>query len=123
MYESNVESIKVAYLRLKEGVKVENLLSELYYRNEKGRSYADIDANKVDAGVVKDALGNVTSFNVQLGLPIFKNTAGKRLMLEDEKQLNPDKLIRYLNIRANLSIIPENTEPQNAGEAYYNQFV
>ena len=43
-------------------------------------------------------------------------------MLEDEKQLNPDKLIRYLNIRANVSIIPENTEPQNASEAYYNQF-
>lgn len=122
-YESDVQSIKVAYLKLNDYVNVENLLSELYYRNTKGRSYADIDDNKVDAGVEKDALGNVTKFDVKLGWPIFKNLAGKRLMLEAEKQLNPDKLIRYLNIRANISIIPENGSSQNAGEAYYNQFM
>ena len=122
-YESNVQSIKVAYLKLNDYVNVENLLSELYYRNNEGHSYADINDNKVDAEVVKDALGNVTGFDVKLGLPIFKNLAGKRLMLEEEKQLNPDKLIRYLNIRANISIIPDTTETQKASEAYYNQFV
>lgn len=117
----NVTYIKVSYLILKYMKDTENLLSELYYRNKEGHSYADVGGNKVAVGVIEDDSGK-TKFDVKLGLPIFKNLAGKRLMLEEEKQLNPDKLVRYLNIRANISIVPENTEPQNASEAYYNQF-
>jgi hypothetical protein len=50
--------------------------------------------------------------------PIFKNKSGKRLMLPKDKQVNPDKIVRYLNIKANVYIEPADTEP-NAVEAYY----
>ena len=53
--------------------------------------------------------------------PIFKNKSGKRLMLPKDKQVNPDKIVRYLNIKANVYIEPADTEP-NAVEAYYGQF-
>jgi hypothetical protein len=60
---------------------------------------------------------------IYTNLPIFKNKAGKRLMLPRELQVNPDKLVRYLNIKANVFI--EANAPDgvlNAQEAYYNQF-
>jgi hypothetical protein len=49
------------------------LLSELYYRNDAGNSYADVVENKV-----------APNPNIHLGKPIFKDKTGKRLMLEKE---------------------------------------
>lgn len=54
-------------------------------------------------------------------LPIFKNKAGKRLMLPKELQVNPDKIVRYLNIKAKV-FIEAMGQSYNAQEAYYNQF-
>lgn len=54
-------------------------------------------------------------------MPIFKNKAGKRLMLPKELQVNPDKIVRYLNIKAKVFIENVNETP-SAQEAYYNQF-
>jgi hypothetical protein len=56
-------------------------------------------------------------------LPIFKNKQGKRLMLPKHLQVNPDKIVRYLNIKAQVFI--EAMAPDgnlNANEAYFNQF-
>ena len=54
-------------------------------------------------------------------LPIFKNKAGKRLMLPKELQVNPDKIVRYLNIKAKV-FIEAMGQSYSSQEAYYNQF-
>ena len=60
---------------------------------------------------------------VYTSLPIFKNKAGKRLMLPRELQVNPDKIVRYLNIKANVFIEASSDDGTfNAKESYYNQF-
>ena len=62
-------------------------------------------------------------YKIYTDLPVFKNKAGKRVMLPRELQVNPDKIVRYLNIKAKVIIeaIAENGQ-YNATEAYYNQF-
>jgi hypothetical protein len=62
-------------------------------------------------------------YKIYTDLPVFKNKAGKRVMLPRELQVNPDKIVRYLNIKARV-IIEANAEngQYNATEAYYNQF-
>ena len=107
----SINSIKVSYLTLKPGVRISDLYSELYYRNKRRVSYADSDIYKVAPG----------DSDYTPDLPIFKNKAGKRLMLPRELQINPDKIVRYLNIKANV-FIDSNNSDFNAAEAYYNQF-
>lgn len=107
----SIDSIRVSYLVLKKDVRISYLHSELYYRNSRKVSYADSDIYKVspkDSGYTPD-------------LPIFKNKAGKRLMLPRELQVNPDKIVRYLNIKANV-FIDSDGKGLSATEAYYNQF-
>lgn len=68
-------------------------------------------------------LETTKGFKVYTDLPIFKNRAGKRLTLPKHLQVNPDKIVRYLNIRA--KVIIEAMAPNgefNANEAYFNQF-
>ena len=204
MIKSNVKWVEASYLTLKEGFYVSDLLSELYYRNSAGISYADIDSHKKapdmamyevtnvkipdtqlkNKEVVKKLLdkygpdwpvGNDTSrssntayhcgylrdinldsmetvpegesetfidqssryhgimvadhwllqpeggHRIYTNLPIFKNKAGKRLMLPKELQVNPDKIVRYLNIKAKV-FIEAMGQSYSAQEAYYNQF-
>ena len=203
MIKSNVEWVEASYLTLKEGFYVSDLLSELYYRNSEGISYADVDAHKkvpdmamyevtnvkipntqlINKEVVKRLLkeygpdwpvGNDTSrssdnayhcgylrdidvehmpdvpvdnlewvddvsryhgimvadhwlltpeggHRIHTHLPIFKNKAGKRVMLPKELQINPDKIVRYLNIKAKV-FIEAMGQSYSAQEAYYNQF-
>ena len=106
-----INSIRVSYLTLKPGVRISDLYSELYYRNKRKVSYADADEYKVAPG----------DSSYSIDLPIFKNKAGKRLMLPRELQINPDKIVRYLNIKANVFIDSDNKD-FNATESYYNQF-
>ena len=109
LHDKNVNSIKVYYLALKQNVK--GLLSDLYYRNQAGHSYPDYETNKTKS----------TKDNICIEYPIFKNISGKRLTLPEKEQINPDKLIRYLNIKASINIITKDTTP-TATEAYYKQF-
>lgn len=203
MIKSDVKWVEASYLTLKEGFYVSDLLSELYYRNSEGISYADTDLHKKapdmamyevtnvkipdtqlkNKEVVKRLLdeygpdwpvGNDTSRNsdtahhcgylrdidvgnmpdvpeddlewvddvstyhgikvadhwllqpegghrIHTHLPIFKNKAGKRLMLPKELQVNPDKIVRYLNIKAKV-FVEAMGQSYSAQEAYYNQF-
>lgn len=62
-------------------------------------------------------------YRVYTTLPIFKNKAGKRLMLPKDKQVNPDKIVRYLNIKAKVFIEATAEDGTfSAQESYYNQF-
>ena len=46
-----------------------------------------------------------SSKKVWLGYPIFKDLTGKRPMLKREDQINPDKIVTLLNIKANITVI------------------
>ena len=111
LFKDGVEKIQVSYLKLKNIDALPTLNSELYYRNREGHSYADIESNKVAPG----------EDGYDFEKPIFKNKLGKRLMLPKELQINPDKIVRYLNIKANV-FIEQNDKQPNAVQAYYNQF-
>ena len=113
--------VEVSYLIFKDPSKASELLSELYWRNIAGNAYADGIENKVGTNIERDNDGNIISYTIHLDKPIFKNTAGKRLMLDEEDQINPDKIVRYLNIKAKVFIGSDNL-PKNATEAYYSQF-
>lgn len=60
-------------------------------------------------------------FVIHTDKPIFKNKAGKRLMLPKHLQVNPDKIVRYLNIKARVFIDSWDLT-RNAQDAYFNQF-
>jgi hypothetical protein len=91
---------------MKDITKSKELLLELYWRNSEGHAYADVSSNAVKPNP-----------DIHLGKPIFKNTAGKRLMLDEKDQINPDKIVRYLNIKAKVFI--GNETPKDKEEAYY----
>ena len=55
---------------------------------------------------------------VHFGLPIFKDITGKRPSLPADEQVNPDKLVTLLNIKASINI-PDESQ-QSLSEAYYN---
>ena len=111
LFEDSVTSIKVYYLKFKDMKRAPELLSELYYRNSAGHSFADYEEYKLQP----------TGSVIHTHLPIFKNKQGKRLILPKDLQINPDKIVRYLNIKAKIKIAnPDNTP--DAVTSYYQQF-
>ena len=88
------------------------LLSELYYRNKEGHAYADTDVNKQEPNT-KEKL-------IHTNAPIFKNLQGKREMLPKDKQINPDTIVKLLNIRATVNATVPNSE-QTLEDYYYNK--
>ena len=149
---------KIGYTYLQNGTKVhiktlskEPIISELYYRNAAGHSYADWDTYKIAPGedyttssedlvefyyqegteyeqtllndgtnayILGDVDKQVTGEKIHTSLPIFKNKAGKREVLPEKLQVNPDKIVRLLNIRATISV--ETPNESKATDAYYN---
>lgn len=93
------------------------LLSELYYRNKEGHAYADTDVNKWEPNT-KESLN--TGEWIHTNAPIFKNLQGKREMLPKDKQINPDTIVKLLNIRATISATVPNTD-QTLEDYYYNK--
>ena len=93
------------------------LLSEMYYRNKEGHSYADYDSNKIKVGDLVD--GKILEVKDLLNYPIFKDITGKRPTLPREDMVNADKLVTLLNIKADISIIDDDNSSK-LSEAYYN---
>ena len=56
----------LSYLKLKDGVNPTNLLSELYWRNDAGHSYADTDNNKIGTNIKYDDKGNIIMKNLKI---------------------------------------------------------
>lgn len=121
--DSPTSEVHVYYLALADGVTPDMLLSEIYYRNKEYHSYADDIGNAVKPyDVVKDDQDNIVAdAGIKVGMPIFKNKAGKRLTLDERDQINPDKIVRYLNIKANVYITSRGGD-FDAVDAYYQQF-
>ena len=110
---------------LKLKTEVTSLLSELYYRNTAGHSYSDYDSNKIKY----EQLFKLDNYNKPISFkdysdisnkPIFKDLTGKRVNLERDKQLNPDKIVRLLNVKATINIVDPDSE-QSLSDTYYNQ--
>lgn len=99
-----------------------DILSEMYYRNKAGHTYSDYDTKKVAPGSysITDKDGNITNYDetIHTNLPIYKNIAGKREVLPEEQQINSDKIVRLLNIKAIIDI--ETPNKTDATDAFYN---
>lgn len=59
------------------------------------------------------------SRKVHLDLPIFKDITGKRPMLPKEEQINSDKIVTLLNIKASIQI-EDIDNKSSLSDAYYN---
>lgn len=88
---------------------INKFYSELYYRNKEKRSYSDMIDNAINC--INYADNKPISLNEEaLNLPIYKDITGKRINLKREEMLNPDKLVRLLNIKAKIDIIYDKTD-------------
>ena len=83
---------------------------------DKPSQHAPFDAHFMYGTYIKDIID--TRQNIE-DLPIFKDINGRRLMLPREEQLNPDKIVTLLNIKANISILDSNNI-NNLSDSYYN---
>ena len=54
-----------------------------------------------------------------VNLPIFKDITGRRPMLPRDEQINPDKIVTLLNIKAKVQILDAHNY-QNLSDTYYN---
>lgn len=105
---------------LTKGTKLGNTLglTELYYRNSQGHAYSDYVTNKESYITYVD--DKPTELRKEaLKLPIYKDITGKRVTLHKDLQLNPDKIVSLLNIRANISIL-DDVNINNVSDNYYN---
>lgn len=57
---------------------------------------------------------------IHINAPIFKNLQGKREMLPKDKQINPDTIVKLLNIKATIKATIPNTD-QSLEDYYYNK--
>ena len=90
----------------------------------KGEEFSFIDKQAMLHNIyVSDhyLLETTKGFKIYTDLPVFKNKQGKRLVLPRDLQVNPDKIVRYLNIKAKVFIESEG-DVINSQEAYFNQF-
>lgn len=83
---------------------------------DKPSQHAPFDAHFMYGTYIKDIIDNRKNIE---DLPIFKDINGRRLMLPREEQLNPDKIVTLLNIKANVSILDSNNI-NNLSDSYYN---
>lgn len=97
---------------------INKLFSELYYRNSAGYAYTDYNTNAKNYIVYEN--GKAIGLDDEaLSLPIYKDITGKRVTLKREEQLNPDKIVTLLNIKATIKIINVNDE-NSMPDDYYN---
>ena len=98
---------------------IEEFYSELYYRNKEGHSYSDNTTNSYNY-INYDKDNNPISLDKKaLQLPIFKDSTGKRINLSRKQMLNPDKIVRLLNIKAKINLIYDNL-PSELSTDFYN---
>ena len=98
---------------------IEEFYSELYYRNRKGHSYSDDIANSYNY-IKYDEYNNPVSLDKKaLGLPIFKDSTGKRINLSRKQMLNPDKIVRLLNIKAKIDLVYDDL-PDELSSDFHN---
>lgn len=93
VYTKNSDQLQAIHLLAEDHPS--QLMTELYYRNISKTSSADYDTNKRAVNPV-DSLIN--------GYPIFKNINGKREYLPEKNQINADRIVTQLNIKATIEL-------------------
>ena len=83
-----------------------DLLSHIYYKNKEGNAYPDDSSNR--------EIPNKSD----IGYTIYCDLTGKRPTLERNDQINPDKIVRLLNIKASISIV--DNDKISLSDDYYN---
>ena len=100
-----------SYLKVKDGVSYSDLCSEFYLRYDENEDEESVTANGYTTYKPSD-----DGYN--LDLTIYSDDSGRRQWLDQEDQKNADKVVRYLNIRANITTVYTG---QNATlEEYYS---
>ena len=95
------------------------ILSELPQDEDPNTWYDKVEyANKIKVNDLQVMIE--TQATIHTSYPIFKNKQGKRVVLPKELQVNPDKIIRYLNIKAQVTIYNDSNNPGKS--AYYQSF-
>ena len=113
------QKVSVYGLFFKPGYSVNNLFSELYYRNKNNNSHADYESSRYNY-INYDSDNKPVSLNTAaLSLPIYKDITGKRINLKREEMLNPDKLVTLLNIKATIQL-QDFDESVKLPDDYYN---
>lgn len=80
-------------------------------------------------GVELEKHWTVVKTSIHTELPIFKNLSGKRPTLPKELQINPEKIVTLLNIRAEIFVDVEGIQPDlkeiyhNSKESYANGYL
>ena len=69
--------------------------------------------------VIGEAVSN-SERKVWYDLPIFKDITGKRPLLPKDEQINPDRLVTLLNIKATISILDSDNLNTRLSDTYYN---
>lgn len=84
------------HLKVKDGVSYSDLCSEFYLRYDENEDSESVTANGYTTYKPSD-----DGYN--LDLTIYSDDSGRRQWLDQEDQKNADKVVRYLNIRANIT--------------------
>jgi hypothetical protein len=69
---------------------------------DRGERHAPFSAHYMYGAFIEEQISKRKDIE---DLPIFKDITGRRVMLPREEQLNPDKIVTLLNIRAKISIL------------------
>ena len=69
--------------------------------------------------IIGEAVSN-SERKVWYDLPIFKDITGKRPLLPKDEQINPDRLVTLLNIKATISIMDQDNQNTRLSDTYYN---
>jgi len=82
----------------------------------RGNRHAPFSDHFMFGSYVNEILGKREDFE---DLPIFKDINGRRPMLPHNEQLNPDKIVTLLNIRAKIKVL-DKENPKSLSDTYYN---
>jgi len=83
---------------------------------DNGRYHAPFANHYMYGSFIEETVGKRQDVE---NLPIFKDINGRRPILPRDEQLNPDKIVTLLNIRATINILDANN-PNSLSDEYYN---
>ena len=98
---------------------LEEIKSLIKYRTVNNKQVPYVHGIPLQYHWVLPESGQLQDNTVYYDLPIFKDITGKRKMLPRDLQLNPDKLVTLLNIRANIKLLDE-VNQNSISDVYYN---
>lgn len=114
---AKISDVKIPVYGLYLTTEAVSLCSELYYRNKNKAPYADWESSKIKA----ESSGAYTLPNiVREGYPPYKDRNGKRLVLDRKDMVNPEHIVRLLNIKAKIYSFNGGSQDLKVHEYFHN---